>query len=662
MRDWNAARSVGGLGVDRAAVAVGLGVMLGFAMGVSAQGTAATGPGALDTLLRILGRTHPILVHFPIALVLVAAMIETARAMIRRPTPARTSVNMLGLGVLAAGAAIGSGWMNGDYENHASVAETMELHRWIGIGGGAAALVAYLFGLAASRSRRALMAFRAVLLVSAGAIGFTGHLGGRMVYGEGYLLAPLSMGRSTPQENGARAEPPSAAGPVSSGTVLSGPPVTGAVKPQVDVGSVSFERDVLPIFEAMCVECHGESKAKASMRLDSLAHVMRAEPWVLSADAPAESDLLMRIRMNERDDGAMPPKGERLSALEIATIEAWIGSLAEGAGELMPREEPAAERLQESDGSGSEIEWTDEQASAIEGLRARGARIEPVSAESERLDVNLSRLTPRCDATAIAMLQPVIERVERLDLSGAAIGDADLEGLSTAGAMRWLSVDRTEIGDGSASVIAALPALGVLVATGTELSDAGLRLIAASGSIERVYAAGSGVTEAGAASVAAEVEVVLASAPRPTVVYLVRHAEKQAEGSDPSLNEEGKSRAQALVRSIAGQRVRAVYVTQYARTRETAAPLAESLGLSPVALAANRDVAAHANDVASAIRGLPSGSVAVVVGHSNTIPAIIRALGVPDALEIDESRYGDLYTVELTEGGSRLLETGRFGP
>lgn len=682
-------------------VSVGIGAAMACLAGIAAAqgagGAGGAGPSTLDTLLRVGGRTHPILVHFPIAMVLVAAMIETVRAIVRRPAPARTSIHMLGIGVIAAAAAIGSGWLNGEYENHASNADTMELHRWFGIGGGSVALLAYFFGLAASRSRRALMAFRALLLVAAGAIGFTGHLGGNMVYGEGYMLAPLKFGKrsatptptptptSTPPSTPTLTPAPTGTGVAATVVArpwdttvnsLAGPSIVpGSAPVVVSIASVSFERDVLPIFIARCVECHGESKAKAGLRLDSLDHVRGAEPWVLSTDEPSDSDLLIRVKMNEQDDGAMPPKGERLSGAEIATIEAWIASLAmaapaavlEGGAEPSASRDPTRQQAKAGNAETPDSDagaWTDVQMEAIRALRAKGASVEPVSADSVMLDVNLSLMSPVCDGQTFSMLGPVVGRVERLNLAGASVGNADLAVLDGGGAIRSIDLARTRVDDVGAAILAGLPALETLIVTGTGVTDAGVRTLAGSRSLRSVYAAGTKVTAAGAASVGERMRVVLGAPERPTRVYLVRHAEKQSEGEDPGLTEQGGKRAQALMTELAAEPIRVVYVTQFARTQQTAQPLTEKLGLTPVVMQASRDVAAHAAEIAGAIRALGPGQTAVVAGHSNTIPEIIKALGVPETVEIDDSRYGDLFVVELGTGGAdgvRLVETRRFG-
>lgn len=654
-----------GMGV-REVVAFGalFALVAGAALGQAAGGSSGGGggPSTMDTLLRIAGRTHPILVHFPIAMVLAAAMIETIRAMVRRPAPARTSIHMLGIGVIAAAAAIGSGWLNGDYENHASQADTMELHRWIGIGGGVVALLAFLAGLSASRSRRLLLAFRALLLVAAGAIGFAGHLGGSMVYGEGYVLAPLKMGAEPP-----RSEPPSGDDTRE--------PRAGSAWGAVTAGPVSFDRDVLPIFEARCVECHGPSRARASLRLDSLDRAIDSEPWVLSIGEPQRSDLIARVRMDQSEDGAMPPKGERLTASEIALIEAWIVSLArdesdDGSASHGESTMPASSTLG-GDATLDEnhppptnpdaLAWSADQVNALQSLRSRGARIEPLSADSDLLDANLSMMSPVCDGDALAMLGPIVRHVERLSLSGSDLASGDLGVINGAESLRSLILDRTGIDDSVAVMLASLPSLETLVVTGTRFGDQGLQELANSATLRRVYAAGSRVTEAGVASVAHAFEVTLGVPEKGMLVYLVRHAEKESEGADPGLTESGVARSNALAEALLGAPIDAVYVTQFARTQQTAQPLAVRAGVRQTIIEAGRDIEAHAAEVAVAVRRGTGGRAALVVGHSNTIPEVMRALGVAEAVQIDESRYGDLFVVELRPDLATLVERRRFG-
>jgi len=109
----------------------------------------------------------------------------------------------------------------------------------------------------------------------------------------------------------------------------------------------------------------------------------------------------------------------------------------------------------------------------------------------------------------------------------------------------------------------------------------------------------------------------------PGLVLMVRHAEKADDGTaDPPLTERGRERAACLAALLQGFSPTHLLTTHYQRNRATIEPLAAATGLSPVVLDATDDAAWQ-----RALRELPPGSRAVVVGHSNTLPRWVAALG-----------------------------------
>lgn len=146
-----------------------------------------------------------------------------------------------------------------------------------------------------------------------------------------------------------------------------------------------------------------------------------------------------------------------------------------------------------------------------------------------------------------------------------------------------------------------------------------------------------------------------------TVVLIVRHAEKAGESGDVPLSSAGEVRARALVDVARRAGVSAVITTQYQRTRATAAPIAESLGVTPEVLEARGAVPQHARAVADAIRGRHAGKTVLVVGHSNTVPPIATALGAPALPDICDEVYDQLYTVVVAADGSARLIVSRYG-
>jgi broad specificity phosphatase PhoE len=149
-----------------------------------------------------------------------------------------------------------------------------------------------------------------------------------------------------------------------------------------------------------------------------------------------------------------------------------------------------------------------------------------------------------------------------------------------------------------------------------------------------------------------------------TVVVLVRHAEKGATPpADPPLTDAGRARADALVTVLENARVDAIITTQYERSRKTAEPLAAAQRVTPMVVHAGDDTAAHARDVADVVGRQPAGRLVVIVGHSNTLPAIVRALGGPALPDLCDAEYATLLTLIIAPNGpSRLLRSSYGAP
>ena len=151
-----------------------------------------------------------------------------------------------------------------------------------------------------------------------------------------------------------------------------------------------------------------------------------------------------------------------------------------------------------------------------------------------------------------------------------------------------------------------------------------------------------------------------AAADHPQIVVLVRHAERaDAPAGDVTLNPAGQARADELVAVLAEARIDTVITTQFRRTRDTAAPVARLFGVTLRSVETGRDTAAHVKSVVEAIRG--GGRSVLVVGHSNTVPAIIGALGGPKMDELCETEYSNLFTLALVPGQPARLIHGHYG-
>jgi uncharacterized membrane protein len=269
-------------------------------------------------IVLFLGRLHPLLVHLPIGLILLLALLELAS---RWPRFARAHDSVGFILTLAVPLSLGTalcGWLlslGGGYEN-----SLLRWHQWTGIGTAAAcALAGLLYRLEARR------VYRVCLFATTGGLVAASHFGGSLTHGRDYLTryapAPLRA-------------------------LLGGPAKTQAPQAKkTDAAALPvFSGIIKPFLDKDCVECHGPEKAKGGLRMDSLPGLIKGgkSGLALVPGKTAESELLRRLRLPSPDEDHMPPEGKaQPTADEIALIEWWIGAGAPGETNLGALKPPA---------------------------------------------------------------------------------------------------------------------------------------------------------------------------------------------------------------------------------------------------------------------------------------------------------------------------------
>lgn len=138
-----------------------------------------------------------------------------------------------------------------------------------------------------------------------------------------------------------------------------------------------------------------------------------------------------------------------------------------------------------------------------------------------------------------------------------------------------------------------------------------------------------------------------------TVVYLVRHAEKLDESTDPPLIATGRERSEWLSQMLQDGGLTHIHTTDFERTRDTAAPISERLGIRP-----RLYDALELRDLADRLRATPGRHL--VSGHSNTTPNLIRLLG-GESSDIPEHEYDRLYVLTLNPDGTATTVLLRYG-
>lgn len=278
----------------------------------------AAAPGAGDAdaeeaslsqrLWIFVGVFHPMVVHFPIALLTLAAMVELARGMKLVSVSRDVTWVCLLLGAATAIVAAVLGWANATYMSETT---TLATHRWIGIS--VTALAVVLAGVTTWQRYRMQLTpgrlYLAAILLLAGGVGFTGHQGGKLVYGEDYLDRAW---QNMLDPAAARAE----AKPTITMPDLDDPEAT-----------VDFDDHVQPILQARCIECHGPEKSEGDLRLDTEEHALEGGSGGPAYEAgDPEFSLMIELITSPFEDERMPPPDENspLTDEELAVLERWI--------------------------------------------------------------------------------------------------------------------------------------------------------------------------------------------------------------------------------------------------------------------------------------------------------------------------------------------------
>lgn len=272
----------------------------------------------LDRIVLLGGKLHPVVVHFPIALILFGLCVELVGVFLGRKRSG-VGVGAVVVGAFSAIAATFAGWFNASsQEFFGSLERTLTLHQLGGVSVAILGSVAGLIGLRILREapRPILVAVYRTLLVGTSVLVLVcAHYGGMMVHGEDYFtqvfegtrLASLFEGES----DGAKA--------------MLNPELLGTI-PKASSKKVSFTEDVYPILEETCGNCHLGGKRKGDLQLDSLELSLKGGESGKPAlkVGSSEESYLIHLVSGLDPDNIMPNKGRKLTPEEIGVLRAWI--------------------------------------------------------------------------------------------------------------------------------------------------------------------------------------------------------------------------------------------------------------------------------------------------------------------------------------------------
>jgi uncharacterized membrane protein len=470
-------------------------------------------------LAPFVGRFHPLLVHFPIGILLLAvamqlvALVAARRRRIGVPLISdRAIAFVLVCGAASAVAAATTGYLLGGSGDYAG--DTFTLHETLGIGVAIVSCVTALVAVlrvhgrdgerrvfwrdAFSRSAFWRGIYAATLAVVFVMLTWTGHLGATLTHGEGYLTehAPAPV-RTMLAWLG-----------VDVGTAAS------AAAPSAEEALV-FASLVEPVLRERCVQCHGAAKTEGELRLDGpdgLRKGGKSGPLFVAGQA-AKSEIVRRIWLPASHKDVMPPRGQRsLTPAEASLIRWWIDRgakfdqkvlEAEAEAEIPPDVRPAVEAIVGPipiDLGGPtlpKVKVTSADQAALAKVRATGVSIVPLSADTPFVHVHCTNVRATFGDAQLAALEPIAPQILWLDVSGTQITDAGLAVVERFPHLTRLHLNGTAITDAGVAHLARLSHLEYLNLYGTKMTDAGLATLAGLANLRALYVWQTGVTPHG---------------------------------------------------------------------------------------------------------------------------------------------------------------------
>ena len=286
-------------------------------------------------LWQLLGRLHPMIVHFPIGLLITALFLELLTLREQRPALRPGIEWLVRIGAVTAVIAAAQGWLltlSGDYAG-----TRVEYHRWLGVATAALALLgAFLLRRAVRGEGVSLTPYRTVLALSVTTLSIGGHLGAGLTHGEDYLTSALPWSRVEDTAGTSRAIVADLAR-IDAATGLS----------ETDLDRLNLQ--VRAIFAHNCYRCHSSDKSKGELVLDSKKGVMTGGEGgpILVPGRAEESEIMRRLRLPRNHEDAMPGEGKPLSEDDIELIRLWIDTGAhwtDGPVQTFPEAELALHR------------------------------------------------------------------------------------------------------------------------------------------------------------------------------------------------------------------------------------------------------------------------------------------------------------------------------
>lgn len=355
---------------------------------------------------------------------------------------------------------------------------TVNWHMWMGIG---VTIISFLLFLNPTVYKRKITYVLSVLL--AVLIIITGHLGGTLTHGEGYLTGDAG---------------------IETAAVV-------ATKNITDVQEAKLYEDIVqPLFQTKCYSCHGPKMQKGQLRMDNQQFILKGgkNGEIILAGKADESEMIKRILLPENDRKHMPPKQKpQLTEKETMLLHWWVQQGADFNKRV--KEIPQPDKLKPvllamqtgnkppvKDGfliPATPVEKADQKI--IQQLKDRRAIVLPVAANSNYLSASFVS-SPEITNEDLNLLTALQKQLVSLKIGNTNINDSALIIIGKCSQLLFLQLNNTKITDNGMSFLSTLQNLRSLNIVGTDISSKGMQALQKLKSLQSVYLYQSKVTPA----------------------------------------------------------------------------------------------------------------------------------------------------------------------
>jgi uncharacterized membrane protein len=435
-------------------------------------------------MLEFFGRFHPVFVHLPIGILLLACIciLLSFKASFTTLKPAIPL--MLLLGALSAIVSCVTGYLlanGGDYDG-----KLVSYHQWMGIS--VAILSAILWIIYKKVKSNGILGTVATVLVVL--ISITGHMGGSLTHGSDYLTAPLKTG----------------------GTA-GGPAIPAIANVQE---AFVYQNAIQPLFKSRCYSCHGSEKQKGKLRLDEEVYILKGgeDGHTLVKGKADESELIKRILLPLSDEDHMAPKEKpQLTANEVTLLKWWINNGADFKKkfkELPQTDEikPVLASLQKGEAAGGEIKNSDiptEEVSAVDNTVLKkftdaGITVIPIAQNTNYLSANFIN-AQSMGKDVLDLIKSIDKQLLWLKLENSKVNDQTLTALKNCKNLTRLSLNNTQITDAGLMALKDLDQLQSLSLVGTKVTAKGINQLKKLQNLKFLYIYQTGVSKTDLASI-----------------------------------------------------------------------------------------------------------------------------------------------------------------